>query len=241
MWGLGVLINTGLVVLGGLLGKLLNKGFKENVQKTLMTGCGVSTIFIGVTGTLEGMLIVKDGRVETQGTMLLIFSLVIGGLIGELVGIEKGMDNLGIKLKKLLHAENEGGFVEGFVNTSLIICVGAMAIVGSIQDGLTGDYSMILAKSILDFVVVAIMASTYGIGAVCSALAVLVYQGVITVAAHFAGNFINAELTEYLSYIGSALIFGVGINITFGKKIPVGNLLPALLVPVVYVVAKSFM
>jgi uncharacterized membrane protein YqgA involved in biofilm formation len=241
MWGLGVLINTSLVVLGGLLGKLLNKGFKENMQKTLMVACGVSTIFIGVTGTLEGMLVIKDCRIDSQGTMLLIFSMVIGGFIGEIIGIERRMDNLGAKLKKLLHAENDRGFVEGFVNTSLIICVGAMAIVCSIQDGLTGDYSMILAKSILDFVVVAIMASTFGLGAICSALAVFVYQGAITVAAHFAGNFINAELTEYLSYIGSALIFGVGINITFGKKIPVGNLLPALLVPVVYVVAKSFM
>ncbi len=241
MWGLGVLINTGLVIVGGLIGKILNNGFKENIQKTLMVACGISTVFIGITGTLEGMLVINDGKIETQGTMLLIFSLVIGGFLGELINIEKKMDNLGEKLKKLLKAEGDKGFVDGFVNTSLIICVGAMSIVGSIQDGLTGDYSMILAKSILDFVVVGIMASTYGIGAMCSALAVFLYQGLITVAAHFAGNFISATLTDYLSYVGSALIFGVGINIIFGKKVPVGNLLPALLVPVVYVAIKSFM
>lgn len=240
MWGLGVLINTGLVVAGGLIGKLLNNGFKENIQKTLMIACGISTIFIGVTGTLEGMLVINDGKIETQGTMLLIFSLVIGGFLGELINIEKRMDNLGEKLKKLLKAENDKGFVDGFVNTSLIICVGAMSIVGSIQDGLTGDYSMILAKSVLDFVVVGIMASTYGIGAMCSALTVLLYQGCITVVAHFAGNFISAQLTDYISYVGSALIFGVGINITFGKKVPVGNLLPALLVPAIYVAIKAF-
>lgn len=240
MWGLGVLINTGLVVAGGLIGKLLNNGFKENIQKTLMIACGISTIFIGVTGTLEGMLVINDGKIETQGTMLLIFSLVIGGFLGELINIEKRMDNLGEKLKKLLKAENDKGFVDGFVNTSLIICVGAMSIVGSIQDGLTGDYSMILAKSVLDFVVVGIMASTYGIGAMCSALTVLLYQGCITVVAHFAGNFISAQLTDYISYVGSALIFGVGINITFGKKVPVGNLLLALLVPAIYVAIKAF-
>lgn len=240
MWGLGVLINTGLVVAGGLIGKLLNNGFKENIQKTLMIACGISTIFIGVTGTLEGMLVINDEKIETQGTMLLIFSLVIGGFLGELINIEKRMDNLGEKLKKLLKAENDKGFVDGFVNTSLIICVGAMSIVGSIQDGLTGDYSMILAKSVLDFVVVGIMASTYGIGAMCSALTVLLYQGCITVVAHFAGNFISAQLTDYISYVGSALIFGVGINITFGKKVPVGNLLPALLVPAIYVAIKAF-
>lgn len=235
MFGLGTIINTAAVVLGGLIGMLLNKGIKERFQNTLMAACGVATIFIGITGTLQGMLTVADGKVETQGTMLLIFSLVLGGLFGEWVNIEKRMDGIGEKLKKLLKAENDNKFVDGFVNTSLIICVGAMAIVGSIQDGLTGDYSMLTAKAILDFVIVVIMASTYGVGAMCSAIAIFIYQGAITLISHFAGNFISEELTGYLSYIGSALIFCVGINITFGKKIRVGNLLPALLIPAGYV------
>ena len=238
MFGLGTIINTAAVVLGGVLGMLLNKGITERFQKTLMAACGVSTIFIGITGTLQGMLTVTDGKIQTQGTMLLIFSFVLGGLFGEFLNIEKRMDGIGEKLKKLLKAENDNKFVDGFVNTSLIICVGAMAIVGSIQDGLTGDYSMLTAKAILDFVIVVIMASTYGVGAMCSAIAILVYQGAITLVSHFAGNFICEELTGYLSYIGSALIFCVGINITFGKKIRVGNLLPALLVPAVYVLGK---
>ena len=238
MFGLGTIINTAAVLLGGAIGMLLNKGITERFQKTLMAACGISTIFIGVTGTLQGMLTVNDGKIETQGTMLLIFSLVLGGLFGEWINIEKKMDSIGEKLKKLLKAENDNKFVDGFVNTSLIICVGAMAIVGSIQDGLTGDYSMLTAKAILDFVVVIIMASSYGAGAMCSFIAILVYQGAFTLAAHFAGNFISEELTEYLSYIGSALIFCVGINITFGKKIRVGNLLPALLIPAFYVLGK---
>ena len=238
MFGLGTIINTMAVILGGALGMLLNKGITERYQKTLMAACGVSTIFIGIAGTLQGMLTVVDGRIETQGTMLLIFSMVIGGLFGELINIEKRMDNIGGKLKKLLKAENDNKFIDGFVNTSLIICVGAMAIVGSIQDGLTGDYSMLTAKAILDFVIVVIMASTYGVGAMCSGIAIFVYQGTITLISHFAGNFISDELTGYLSYIGSALIFCVGINITFGKKIRVGNLLPALLIPAVYVFGK---
>ena len=238
MFGFGTIINTAAVFLGGVLGMLLNKGITERFQKTLMSACGVATIFIGITGTLQGMLTVNDGKIQTQGTMLLIFSLVLGGLFGEFVNIEKRMDSIGAKLKKLLKAENDNKFVDGFVNTSLIICVGAMAIVGSIQDGLTGDYSMLTAKAILDFVIVVIMASTYGVGAMCSGIAIFVYQGVITLVSHFAGNFISEELTGYLSYIGSALIFCVGINITFGKKIRVGNLLPALLVPAVYVLGK---
>lgn len=238
MFGLGTIINTVAVVAGGLVGLLFKKGISERYEKTLMSACGVSTIFIGVTGTLQGMLTFVDGKVETQGTMLLIFSLVIGGLIGEMVNIEKRMDNLGERLKKLLHAEKDNKFVDGFVNTSLIICVGAMAIVGSIQDGLTGDYSMLVAKAILDLVIVVIMTSTYGIGAICSAIAIFVYQGSITLFGHFAGNVISEVLIGYLSYIGSALIFCVGINITFGKKIRVGNLLPALLIPVFYVAGQ---
>lgn len=238
MFGLGTIINTLAVVVGGLIGLLFKKGISERYEKTLMSACGVATIFIGVTGTLQGMLTVVEGKVETQGTMLLIFSLVIGGLIGEWINIEKRMDSLGEKLKKMLHAEKDNKFVDGFVNTSLIICVGAMAIVGSIQDGLTGDYSMLVAKAILDLVIVVIMTSTYGLGAICSAIAIFVYQGAITLLGHFAGNIISDVLIEYLSYIGSALIFCVGINITFGKKIRVGNLLPALLIPVIYVVGQ---
>lgn len=238
MFGLGTIINTSLVVLGGLIGLLFKKGISERYEKTLMSACGVSTIFIGVTGTLQGMLTVIDGKIQTQGTMLLIFSFVLGGLIGEFINIEKRMDNLGEKLKKVLHAEKDNKFVDGFVNTSLIICVGAMAIVGSIQDGLIGDYSMLTAKAVLDLVIVAIMTSTYGLGAICSAIAIFVYQGSITLLGRFAGNIINDELIGYLSYVGSALIFCVGINITFGKKIRVGNLLPALLIPVFYVLGK---
>ena len=238
MFGLGTIINTLAVVVGGLVGLLFKKGISERYEKTLMSACGISTIFIGITGTLQGMLTVNDGRIETGGTMLLIFSLVIGGLFGEMVNIEKRMDGIGEKLKKLFRAEKDNKFVDGFVNTSLIICVGAMAIVGSIQDGLTGDYSMLVAKAILDLVIVIIMTSTYGVGAICSAIPIFVYQGAITLLGHFAGNVISEVLIGYLSYIGSALIFCVGINITFGKKIRVGNLLPALLIPVVYVVGQ---
>lgn len=239
MFGLGTIINTVAVFMGGLLGLLFKKGIKERYEKTLMGACGIAVMFIGISGTLEGMLTVNNGRIETKGTMLLIFSLVIGGLLGELINIEKRMDGIGKKLKKLLRAEKDTGFVDGFVNTSLIVCIGAMAIVGSVEDGLTGDFSTLTAKAVLDFVIVAIMASTYGVGAMCSGIAIFVYQGIITLVAHFAGNFIGEELIGYLSYVGSALIFCVGINSVFGKKIRVGNLLPALLVPVVYVLVKD--
>lgn len=235
MFGIGTLINTAAVAAGGLLGMLLKKGLKESVKDTLMKSCGAATIFIGAAGALSGMLTVsEDGSVGTKGTMLLIFSLVIGGFFGEIIDIEEKTERLGERLKKALHAEKDGRFTDGFVSTSLIICVGAMAIVGSIQDGLSGDFSMLAAKSVLDFAIVIVLGSVYGMGAVCSAIAIFVYQGAITLAAHFAGGFISDELTSQLSYIGSALIFCVGVNIAFGKKFKVGNMLPAMLVPVFY-------
>lgn len=150
------------------------------------------------------------------------------------------MDTLGRKIKELAKAEEDSRFVDGFVNVSLIICVGAMAIVGAIQDGMSGDYSLLAAKAILDLVIVMVFASTYGKGAVFSAVPILIYQGSITIAAAFAGSFLSEVMIEDLSFIGSALIFCVGINIGFGKKFRVGNLLPALLVPVIYRAAIMF-
>lgn len=236
MFGLGTLINTAAVVAGSALGIFLQKGIRDDLQKTVMSGCGVATVFIGITGTLQGMLTFHNGKLETQGSMLLIFSLVLGSFLGELINIEKWMDRLGNSLKRLFHAENDNRFVDGFVNTSLIICVGAMAIVGSIQDGLNGDASMLTVKAILDFVLVIIMASTYGIGVMCSAIAIFLYEGSMTLFAHFAGNFVSDTLIGNLSYVGSALIFCVGVNVAFGKKFKAGNMLPALLIPVIYAV-----
>ncbi|MCD8037391.1 MAG: DUF554 domain-containing protein [Clostridiales bacterium] len=236
MIGLGAIINTVAVIAGSAIGIFLKKGLKDNIQKALMSGCGVATIFIGAAGTLQGMMTVNDGAIETGGSMLLIFSLTLGSLLGEIINVEKRMDSLGNRLKKLFHAERDSRFVDGFVNTSLVICVGAMAIVGSIQDGLNGDASMLTAKAILDFVLCIVFASTYGIGVMCSAIPILVYEGAMTLVAHFAGNFISDTLIGYLSYVGSALIFCVGVNVAFGNKFKVGNMLPALLIPVFYVI-----
>lgn len=234
MIGSGTLINTAAVVAGSAVGMLLRKGMRKELEQSLMMACGVATIFIGISGTLQGMLKIENGAIATQGSMLLIFSLVIGSIFGEMINIEKRMDSLGEKLKKLFRAQNDTRFVDGFVNTSLIICVGAMAIVGSIQDGLSGDVTMLTAKAILDFAIVIVLASTYGIGVMCSALAILVYEGALTIFAHFVGNLFSDVLISNLSYIGSALIFCVGINVAFGKKFRVGNMLPALLIPIVY-------
>jgi len=234
MVGLGTLLNTGAVLAGSAIGIFLKNGIKKATQDILMQTCGVAVIFIGISGTLREMLHVVDGAIQVQGTMLMIFSLVIGGFVGQLLNIEKGLDGLGDKIKKVVKQDEDHRFVDGFVNTSLIICVGAMAIVGSIQDGLSGDYSMLAAKSILDFVIVIVFASAYGLGVLFSAFAIFFYQGSITLITVLIGPILGDVLISQISFIGSVLIFCVGINIAFGKRLNVGNMLPALLGPVVY-------
>ena len=233
MIGLGTIINTLAVIAGGVIGLFLKSGIKPRFQQILMQANGLAVIFIGISGVMQHMLIVENGAISTQGTMLLIFSFVIGALLGEWVDVEARMDTLGEKLKAAVKMQNDSRFVDGFVTTSLIICVGAMAIVGSMQDGLTGDSSMLIAKALLDFVIVVILTATYGIGSAFSAAPIFLYQGAITLIAALFGSIISDALIADLSFVGSALIFCVGVNLVREKTFRVGNMLPALLVPVV--------
>lgn len=240
MIGLGTLVNTAAVILGGVLGLLLKNGIAKRFEKILMQALGLSTIFIGISGVLKHMLVVEAGSLSVQGTMLLIFSLVIGSLIGQLLDIETKMEVLGQKLKTLAKVKNDNRFVEGFVTTSLIICVGAMAIVGAMEDGLTGDSSMLIAKSLLDFVLVMILAAAYGIGAAFSAIPIFVYQGLITLIAALFGSVISDVLIAELSFVGNALVFCVGVNLVREKTFSVANMLPSLLIPMAVELYRVF-
>ena len=232
MIGLGTIVNTVAVIVGGLLGLAIKNGVAKRFEKILMQALGLATLFIGAGGVLKYMLILENGVINTRGTTLLIFSLVIGSILGQWIDIEDKMEKLGNKLKAAVKVKNDNRFVEGFVNASLIVCVGAMAIVGAMQDGLSGDSSMLMTKALLDFALVAILASAYGVGTVFSALPIFVYQGGITLIAALFGTVISPQLIETLSFVGSALIFCVGINLVREKTFRVANMLPALLVPI---------
>lgn len=240
MKGLGTIVNVAAVILGGVIGMIIKRGLKERISDTLTKACGISVIFIGVAGALSKMLVIDGNSISTDGTLLLVLSLVFGGIIGELINIEKRMDGLGNRLKKAVKAGNDSNFVEGFVAATLVICIGAMAIVGSLQDGLTGDHSMLFTKAILDFIIVMVIASATGIGAVFSAVPLGIYQGLITLCAVLIEPLISDRLVNELSMVGSVLIFCVGINLIFDKKIRVGNLLPALLVPIIWEIISHF-
>ena len=234
MRGIGTIVNVISMIVGGCIGLLCRGGLKDRFRETLVQACGLATIFIGASGALQMIFRVGEGGLETQYTMLIVLSLVLGGLIGEAINIEKRLDSLGEKLKGLVRDKSDSRFVEGFVTVSLVTCVGAMAICGPLEEGLTGNSQTLFVKSVLDTVITAVFASAYGVGAIFGALTVGVYQGLITVFATWIAPAMSEHLIMTLSGIGSVLIFGVGLNLLAPKKCKVGNLLPALLIPVVY-------
>ena len=234
MFGTGTIVNTAAVVLGGAAGMILKRGIKENVQETLIKSLGTATMFMGIGGALSKMLVISEGEISTQGTMLMIFSLAIGAVLGEILRVEYRMEQFGEFLRKLCKVEDNGRFLEGFLTNALVICIGAMAIVGSLQDGISGDASMLYAKSILDCVISMVFASSLGIGVLFSAVPLFLYQGSITLLGNFIAPYMTDLLIANITFIGNVLITLVGINLLFGKQIRVANLLPALLIPIIY-------
>lgn len=236
MIGLGTIVNCAAVIVGCTVGLFIKKGVAPRFEDMIKKALGLSTTFIGLSGALVGLLkITETGKIETRGTMLMIFSLVIGAILGEALRIEDRLDSIGEKLKRLLKVKDSGSrFVEGFVTNTLVICVGAMAIVGSLNDGISGDASTLYAKSVLDCVIGVIFASTLGIGALFAVIPMAIYQGGITLCAKFIEPYLTDAMISDMSYVGSILIFCIGINLAFGKKFKTGNLLPAILVPIVY-------
>ena len=234
MKGLGTIINVAAVLAGGGVGLFLKGGMKQRYQDIMMQALGLATMFVGMVGALQGMLTVQDGSLGSKGTLLLVLSLTVGSIVGEFLNIELALERFGEWLKRRAHAEQNARFVEAFVTTSLVICVGAMAIVGALEDGLTGDYGMLVIKSALDFAIVIVFASTLGVGCLFAAIPIAVWEGSITLAAVFIAPFLSDALITDLSAVGSVLIFGVGVNLLFDRGIKVGNMLPALLGPAVW-------
>ena len=183
MIGFGTVLNTGAILAGGALGALFGRFLSESTQDTLTKVCGVSTLFIAITGALEQMLTVENGQINSGGSMLIIGCLAIGAVIGELMKIEDAFERFGQWLKVKTGNAKDKGFVDAFVTASLTVCIGAMAIVGSIQDGIAGDYSILATKAILDLIIIMVMSSSLGKGAVFSAIPVAVFQGSITLLA----------------------------------------------------------
>ena len=234
MIGLGTCINVAGIVAGGIIGLLFGKVMEERYQSTLMKATGVCVLFIGISGALEEMMTVSQGRLNTRGTMMVIGSFAIGSLLGEWLNIELRMEQFGNWLKAKTGNDRDAGFVEGFVTASLTVCIGAMAVVGAIQDGVYGDYSVLAAKAVLDLIIIIIMTASMGKGCIFSAIPVALFQGSITILSTFLEPLMTEAALSNLSLTGSILIFCVGVNLIWEKKLRVANMLPALLVGVAW-------
>lgn len=238
MPGLGTLINAAGIIIGGFAGLLFGKLIKPRMQETMTCACGVCVIFLGIAGAMEKMLTAhENGTLVSGGTMMVIASVVLGALVGELINIEAGLERFGGWLKKVTHSEGDGGFIDGFVNASLTVCIGAMAVVGAIQDGIYGDYSTLTAKAVLDLIIIMIMTSAKGKGCIFSAIPVIVFQGVITALSRLIEPIMTTPALANLSLVGSILIFCVGVNLVWGKKVRVANFLPGI----VFAVACAYL
>ncbi|TJX14925.1 DUF554 domain-containing protein [Tissierella creatinini] len=219
---LGTIVNAGAIILGALFGIIIKKGIKESYKDTIMNGIGLSVVLIGLMG-----------GIEAKNIILVIASIVIGSLIGEALDIDKRLDHLGLSMESRF-GKGDSNFSKGFVTGSLIYCIGAMAIVGSLESGLSGNHETLFAKSILDGITAILFASSLGIGVAFSAIPVFIYQGAITLLATVIKDYLTSEAINEMSAVGGLLILAIGINLMGFKKIKVANMLPAIFIPLIY-------
>lgn len=226
---LGTFVNVFVIIIGSFLGYFMRNGIKDEYKTTIIDGLGLSVIIMGVTSAIK-----------TDNFLLVISSVVIGSLIGEIIGIEKGLDKIGFKLQERFGKENSD-FSTGFITATLVFCIGAMSIVGALEAGLTGSYKTLYAKSVLDGVSSVIFASSLGLGVVFSAIPVFLYQGAITFLSTHMGSLFTPEIINEISAVGGILIVAIAFNLMNIKKIKVSNMLPALLIPLVFLAAKGML
>lgn len=227
---LGTIVNALAIVAGSLLGLLFSKGIADNYKEIILSGVSLSVILIGIKSALV-----------SDNLMVVIFSVIIGALLGEGLKIEKRLEDLGkyIESKIVSKSGDSNSFARGFVTASLVFCVGSMAIIGSLESGLTGNHQILFAKSVLDGVTSIVFASAMGLGVMFSGLAVFVYQGVITVTAGFLKGYLVAETIAQMTSVGGLLIMAIGLNMLKITTIRVGNLIPAIFLPLLYYVLRD--
>ena len=217
------LVNAVAIIVGSLIGMLLKKGMPEQISDHVMKALGLCTLYIGITGALKG-----------ENTLLLILSMVFGTIVGTWIDLDLRLNQLASWLERRFQKKSDGktSLAEGFMTGSLLFCVGALAIVGSLQSGLTGDHEMIYAKSILDFIAAIIFASTLGIGVAFSAVLVLLYQGSIVLLANWLAPLLVEGVIAEMTSAGSLIIIALALNLLGITKFKVMNFVPAVFFPI---------
>lgn len=231
---IGVVVNAVAVFVGAAIGMLLKKGFPEKLSETIMKAMGLITILIGI-----------QAAIKTEDVLCVIICLVLGTVIGELINIDRGINSLGDTLKAKLVKDNgkAGSFTEGFVSTCILFCVGSMTIMGSLEAGINHDYSILFAKSTMDFISSIVFASALGFGVMCTSVFVLVFQGAITLLASALSNVLTDVAVVEMSAVGGVILLGLAVNILElyknDKPIRVANMLPAIFLPPLYLWVTS--
>lgn len=235
---MGTLINTALVLLGGAIGLVFKKAISENMEYSIHKATGVAVLVIGLAGVMTNMLSVDEsGRFSSSGELMLVISLALGTFIGELLRLD---DRLNSGCKKIEEKFKMSNFSSGFITATMIYCIGAMAIVGAINDGLLHDSSTLITKGIIDGITSIVLAASLGYGVLLSAVPVFLYQGAITLLASSLQNVLKGELLTNICIVGYALVMCIGINFLYNskKQIKTVNMLPSLLVPAIYALGK---
>lgn len=224
---LGTFVNCLSIIAGSLVGLLFKNGIPERYNHTILQAIGLCVILVGL-----------KMAVGCQDLIIVIISMALGAVMGELIGIENLLERLGRFLEKKFSGQGSG-FSAGFVTASLLYCVGSMAIVGSLESGLLGKHDTLFAKACLDGITAIVLTSSLGIGVMFSAGPVLIYQGTITLAAGVLKPLLVPAVISQMSGAGGLLIMGLGVNMLLGQRIKVGNMLPAVFIPLVYYVIRS--
>ena len=234
---MGTLINAALIAVGSLIGLIFKKAINEKIEYSVHKATGVAVLVIGLCGILSTMLSVNNGKIFSSGELMLVVSLALGAFIGEALKLDDRLNN---GCKKIEGKFNMPGFANGFISSTMIFCIGAMAIVGAINDGLLHDSSMLITKGIIDGITSMVLAASLGYGVIFSVIPVLIYQGGITLLASSLQNVLKGELLDNICMVGYALVMCIGINFLYNskKQIRTVNMLPSLLIPIVYALGK---
>ena len=233
MTGLGTIVNMAAILVGCAVGVLLKSGIPKAIQDTVTKAVGLCVLFIGLSGALAGMTFVEGSQLVTKDSMVMIFSMVAGSVLGQWADIERQLERLGTWCKdRIPKGLASGSFVEAFVSSSLLFCVGAMAVVGALEDGLNHNYSTLFAKAVMDGILALVFGASLGIGTAFSMFPVGIYQGTITVLAGLLRPYMTDLMIDRISFVGSILIFALGLNMVLNSKIKIGNMLPAIFMPV---------
>ena len=230
---MGTIVNALAIVVGGLLGLAFKKGLPKSVEENIPNFVGTGVVIIGLNGILTSMLSVnpETGRISSSGELVLVLSLAIGGIAGELLRIDDRINAGGLAIERKFGAE---GFAKGFVSGSMLFCIGAMAIVGALADGLSGDSSTLFVKAILDGITSIVFAATLGYGVLFSAIPILIYQGSISLCAGLLSGVLVGVLLDQICMVGYCIVLLIGTNMLGTTKVKTSNLLPAMLGPILY-------